>query len=171
MLTAVAGTLKASVRTEDTLARTGDARFAIIAPTLGRAEAEVMCERIRQNIASTPFVSEGTEINLSASLGLVNHGVDAADNIEACLAQAEQYAEQARKAGGNRLMAMAKAASKKRVSIDAAIRILTQGDPDKLLPHLDNIASQIVPLLEFCNQKQQWGVEEALAAIKQKMAG
>lgn len=167
MLTAVAATLKASVRTEDTLARTGDAEFAIIAPTLGRTEAEVVCERIRQQIAATPFAKG----ELSASLGLMNHGVDAADTIETCLSQAQQYAKQAHEAGGNRLMAKTKPGAAKRVSIDAALRILTQGDPQKLAPHVDSIATQIVPLLEFCNQQGQWGAEEALAAIKQKMAG
>jgi two-component system cell cycle response regulator len=169
VLVAVAGALKDSVRKEDTLARSADAQFAIIAPTLAAAEAESVCDRIRQQISALP-VTAATEVSLTVSIGLVNRVVDAANTIEEYLTQAEQYVSKAQAAGGNGLMATRKKETPaKRVSIDAALRILAMGDPEKLLPHLMPIAEQILPLLEFCNQKQQWGIESELRSIKEKL--
>lgn len=170
ILAAVANCLQSCIRTEDTLARTGDSCFAIIAPALGRPETTVVCERIRQRIAESGFGADMPELSLTASLGLVNHRFDTKDKIEDLLARAEKFSAKAQAAGGNRLVATKlKQAPKKRVSIDAALHILAHGDKEKLTPHLAVIAAQIVPLLELCNDKQQWGIDEQLQAIKDKV--
>ena len=44
------------------------------------------------------------------------------------------------------------------------------GRKDLLAPHLDAIARQILPLLELCNQQQQWGLEAQLQAIQEKVS-
>ncbi len=169
-LTAVAKSLKTSIRTEDTLARTSNSRFAIIAPTLGWSEAEIVCNRIRKQISESPFNNEHSDLSLTVSIGLVNHGVDKVQAIEEYLSLAEKYVTKAQAAGGNSLMATEqKKAAKKRISIDAAIRILLQGRPDALVPHLNAIAAQIIPLLEYCNKKLIWGADEHIAAIKKRL--
>jgi diguanylate cyclase (GGDEF)-like protein len=169
-LSAVAKALKASVRAEDTVARTSNSRFAIIAPTLGWSEAEVVCNRIRQQISESPFNNEHSDLSLTVSIGLVNHGVDKVDTIEEYLSLAEKYVAKAQAAGGNSLMATEqKKAAKKRISIDAALRILLQGRPDALVPHLNAIAAQIIPLLEYCNKKLIWGADEHIEAIKKRL--
>ncbi|MCK5360717.1 MAG: response regulator, partial [Gammaproteobacteria bacterium] len=104
-LSAVAKALKTSIRTEDTLARTSNSHFAIIAPTLGWSEAEVVCNRIRQQISESPFNNEHSELSLTVSIGLVNHGVDKVETIEEYLSLAEKYVAKAQAAGGNSLMA------------------------------------------------------------------
>ncbi len=169
-LSAVAKALKTSIRTEDTLARTSNSHFAIIAPTLGWSEAEVVCNRIRQQISESPFNNEHSELSLTVSIGLVNHGVDKVETIEEYLSLAEKYVAKAQAAGGNSLMATEqKKAAKKRISIDAALRILMQGRPDALVPHLNSIAAQIIPLLEYCNKKLIWGADEHIEAIKKRL--
>ena len=101
---------------------------------------------------------------------MVNHGVDKVEAIEEYLSLAEKYVSKAQAAGGNSLMATEqKKAAKKRISIDAAIRILLQGRPDALVPHLNAIAAQIIPLLEYCNKKLIWGADEHIAAIKKRL--
>ena len=170
-LSAVAGALKSSIRTEDTLARTSNSQFAIIAPTLGWSEAEMVCNRIRQQISESPFNNEHSELSLTVSIGLVNHGVDKVETIEEYLSLAEKYVAKAQAAGGNSLMAteQKKATAKKRISIDAALRVLLQGKPEAIVPHLNAIAAQIIPLLEYCNKKLIWGADEHIEAIKKRL--
>jgi len=169
-LTAIARALKTCIRTEDTLARTSNDQFAIIAPTLGWSEAEIVCNRIRQTISSSPFNNEHSDLSLTVSIGLVNHGVDKVNTIEEYLLLAERYVAKAQAAGGNSVMATEqKEAPKKRVSIDSALRVLAQGKMDVLVPHLNNIAVQIIPLLEYCNKKLIWGADEHIAALKKRL--
>jgi two-component system cell cycle response regulator len=169
-LSAVAQALKKSIRTEDTLARTSNSHFAIIAPTLGWSEAEMVCNRIRQHISESPFNKEHSDHSVSVSIGLVNHGVDKVATIEEYLSLAEKYVAKAQAAGGNSIMATEqKKAVKKRISIDAALRILIQGRPEALVPHLNSIATQIIPLLEYCNKKLIWGADEHIEAIKKRL--
>ena len=169
VLIALAHSLQHAIRKEDTLARIDDSRFAIIAPTLNDYEAHRVGERIREQIASQPIATESGEITVSASLGLASLNHDGKKLIEELLSIAEQHAAEAQAAGGNRLLpAAATATQKKRISIDAALRILQQGNTDKLLPHTDTILEQLLPLLVFCNQQQHWDAEPELEAIRKK---
>jgi hypothetical protein len=40
---------------------------------------------------------------------------------------------------------------------------------DVLVPHLNTIATQILPLLEYCNKKLIWGADEHIAALKKRL--
>ena len=177
ILVSVADCLRKAIRTEDTLARSADAQFAILAPTLGGAEADMVCNRIRQQIAASPFKIGDTPISLTVSIGLSHRGEastgqggeHSAERIEDVLTLAETYLAKAQAAGGNRAVTAEQArATKKRISIDAALRILAQGDPEKLNPHINTMMEQLLPLLAFCNTAQQWQIEPHLEAIKQK---
>lgn len=165
ILIAVATSLGKAIRKEDTLARCGEASFAVIAPTLGGSEAAIVCQRIREQLSNKPPGNADTQMTPGISLGLSQRGIDKAENIEDFLAQAEAYLAKAQAAGGNRLLAAEPASSpKKRISIDAALRILAKGNPEKLSPHIDTMMEQLLPLLAFCHHSQQWHIE----AIAQK---
>jgi diguanylate cyclase (GGDEF)-like protein len=169
MLVTVASSLQNAIRKEDTLARTGEGQFAILAPTLAATEAKVVGDRIRRQIAAIAFADD-KPVTLTVSLGLATRETDTNKGIEDYLTLAESYVTKALAAGGNRLVAAASAAAaRKAVSIDAALRILAQGDPQRLAPHLDTIARQILPLLALCNRQQQWGLEAQLRAIEEKV--
>lgn len=173
LLCHVAKTLKMRIRTEDTLARIHDSQFAVLAPTLGQAEAIAVCDRILQKIANTPFARDDVELSLTVSLGLVIHGIDQGQSIDDYLSLATKYAAEAQAQGGNRfvkLTAAGKEELKKRISLDAVERVLETGNPERLLPHLDKIAEQILPLLAFCNEQKQWGLEEQLKTIEEKIS-
>lgn len=166
----IAKTIKDCIRTEDTLARTRNSQFAIIAPTLGWSEAELVCNRIRRKVSASPLNNESADLSLSISIGLVNHGVDKVETIEDYLALAEKYVAKAQAAGGNSLMATEKkAAPKKRISLDASAKILELGDPERLTPHLKTIVAQIIPILEYCNRKLGLGADDHIQAIKEKL--
>lgn len=181
ILVAIAHSLSKAIRTEDTLARSADAQFAVIAPTLGGTEADMVCNRIRQQIAAHPLSIGNTPVSLTVSIGLSRRDERSTESstknsagiseqrIEDLLTMAESYLAKAQAAGGNRLVTAEQAqAPKKRISIDAALRILAQGDPEKLTPHINTMMEQLLPLLAFCNATQQWQIEPHLEAIKQK---
>lgn len=156
ILASIASSLTNAIRTEDTLARSGEAQFAIIAPTLGGSEADNVCNRIRQQIAHTPIDTGDTPISLTVSLGLSQSKIDSAERIEDYLALAETYLAKAQAAGGNRLVTAERSPTpKKRISIDAALRILERGDTEKLTPHIGTMMEQLRPLLAFCSEQQQ----------------
>lgn len=170
VLAEVAKTIKSCIRTEDTLARTSDSQFGIIAPTLGWPEAEQVCNRIRTKLSESPLNNESAGLSLTTSIGLASLDVDKLNTIEEFLGLAEQYVAKAQAGGGNSLMATEKKeVPKKRVSLDASARILELGDPGRLVPHLRTIAGQILPLLEFCNEKLGLGVDEHIQAIREKL--
>lgn len=171
ILVALAGSLQTAIRKEDTLARLSDHRFAIVAPALGDHEVHIVGNRIRQQLASQQVTVENKAIALTVSLGLGSHTQNDSKGIEELLELAEKHANEAQAAGGNRLLPperSAASAPKKRVSIDAALRILSQGDPEKLTPHVNTMLEQLMPLLEFCNQRQQWNAKSELTAIREK---
>ena len=116
ILNSVASTLTQAVRTEDTLARSAESQFAVIAPTLGGTEADNVCNRIRQQIAETPFAVGDTQISLTVSIGLSHSKIDSAERIENYLALAETYLANAQTAGGNRLVATKRVQAPKNAS-------------------------------------------------------
>lgn len=170
ILGTIATSLTNAIRKEDTLARTADAQFAIIAPTLGGTEADDVCNRIRQQIAGTPINVDDTQISLTVSLGLSHSKIDNPALIEDYLKEAEGYLTKAQTAGGNRLVTAERLPTpKKRISIDAALLILAKGDADKITPHIDTVMEQLMPLLSFCNEQKQWHIDAHLNAITQKL--
>ncbi|MBL1276685.1 MAG: diguanylate cyclase [Ectothiorhodospiraceae bacterium] len=179
VLVSIASSLGKAIRKEDTLARCGEAWFAVIAPTLGGNEATTVCNRIREQIAANPYSKEGTQIPLTVSLGLSQHGVDDINKaqhktkgIEAYLSFAEDYMRKAQTDGGNRLMAAKPTkTTQKRISIDAALRILAKGEPQKLDTHIDTIVEQLMPLLIYCNEQRGWQLDTELKAFQQKING
>lgn len=170
ILASIASNLTQTIRKEDTLARSAEAQFAVIAPTLDDTETDNVCNRIRQQIANTPFNLGDTQISLTVSIGLSHRKVNSTDHIEDYLALAETYLAKAQAAGGNCLMTAERAqAPKKRVSIDAALRMLAKGDSEKLVPHINTMVEQLLPLLAYCNEQRQWHIDPQLEAISQKL--
>ena len=70
LLTKIAGSLKESVRTEDTVARLGGDEFAVLVPRLDRSrDVTHLASKVLKAIAQ-PFQVEGGEVTVSASVGV-----------------------------------------------------------------------------------------------------
>ncbi|GAB4509716.1 MAG: hypothetical protein Tsb0026_10450 [Sulfuricaulis sp.] len=169
--------LVATCRTEDTAARIGGGEFAILAPSSGRMEAAVLCERVRTAVAAEPFKSEGVSIPLTTSLGLSTLGRDPGDTIEELLALAEQRMTLAKAAGGNRLgVSYQEEAPKPEEAIieqpdlETALKMLGANEGGKLVPFLPDLINRCVPLLEFCNKKLDLGLGFAIESLKDKLS-
>ncbi len=169
--------LTATCRTEDTVARIGGGEFAIIAPSSGRMEAAVLCERVRTAVAAEPFKHANLSIALTTSLGLSTLGRDPGESIEELLGLAEQRMTLAKAAGGNRLGVSYQEEAPKpeeavieQPDLETALKMLGANEGGKLVPFLPDLIGRCLPLLEFCNKKLDLGLGFAIESLKDKLS-
>lgn len=169
--------LTATCRTEDTVARIGGGEFAIIAPSSGRMEAAVLCERVRTAVAAEPFKHANLSIALTTSLGLSTLGRDPGESIEELLGLAEQRMTLAKAAGGNRLGVSYQEEAPKpeeavieQPDLETALMMLGANEGGKLVPFLPDLIGRCMPLLEFCNKKLDLGLGFAIESLKDKLS-
>lgn len=168
MLSAVAAIMQHSVRKEDTVARVKEGQFAIMAPTAGRDEADHICQRIRKEVAMSEYAVDG---GVTLSFGVVFLHELELTGFNDYLELAEQRMQQALDAGGNRLVSEAQniVPPKPSISLDAAARVLQQGNDEKLKPFIQAILGRIVPLLEACDRVGQLGLQQQIETIRAKI--
>jgi diguanylate cyclase (GGDEF)-like protein len=169
--------LVATSRTEDTVARIGGGEFAIIAPSSGRMEAAVLCERARTAVIAEPFKHGNLSLPLTVSLGLSTLGRDPGESIEELLTLAEQRMTLAKAAGGNRLgISYQEEAPKleeaviEEPDLETALKMLGANEGGKLVPFLPDLIGRCMPLLEFCNKKLDLGLGFAIESLKDKLS-
>lgn len=169
--------LVATSRTEDTVARIGGGEFAILAPSSGRMEAAVLCERARSAVNAEPFKNEGVSIPLTISLGLATLGRDPGETTEELLTLADQRMTLAKAAGGNRLGVSYQEEAPKpeetvieQPDLETALKMLGANEGGKLVPFLPDLVTRCVPLLEFCNKKLDLGLGFAIESLKEKLS-
>ena len=169
--------LVSSSRKEDTVARIGGGEFAVLAPSSGRMEAAVLCERMRTGVAVSPFTNESATIPLTISLGLASYGRDPGETTEELLTLAEQRMTLAKAAGGNRLgISYQEEAPKpdeaviEQPDLETALKMLGSDEGGKLVPFLPDLVTRCIPLLEFCNRKLDLGLGFAIESLKDKLS-
>lgn len=54
------------------------------------------------------------------------------------------------------------------LSVDKALQMLAAGETAKVLPYLEGLVAQVIPLLEFYDKKRQLGLEAVLDFLRQK---
>jgi len=169
--------LMATCRTEDTVARIGGGEFAIIAPSSGRMEAAVLCERARTAVIADPFKHGNLSLPLTVSLGMSTLGRDPGESIEELLTLAEQRMTLAKAAGGNRLGVSYREEAPKpeeavieEPDLETALKMLGANEGGKLVPFLPDLIGRCMPLLEFCNKKLDLGLGFAIESLKDKLS-
>ncbi|HEX8573887.1 MAG TPA: diguanylate cyclase [Allosphingosinicella sp.] len=71
VLRVLAGLLKEAVRSSDVVGRIGGEEFAILMPETDRAQAKLVCERLRDSVARTPVrLASGTALTVTLSTGI-----------------------------------------------------------------------------------------------------
>ncbi len=99
----LATVLRASVRDTDLPARYGGEEFVVLCPETDADEALVVAERIRQAVASTPFLDgEHAPVYLTVSIGVATFPWDADDDAT-LIHNADAALYQAKRAGRNRV--------------------------------------------------------------------
>jgi len=104
VLADVAQILAATTRTEDTSARIGEERFAILLPSTNGVGAVVLAERIRGGVEKKTFSAAGAALSVTVSAGIAWHGTEDAAGIEVLLQVADQRLTLAKQRGCNRVI-------------------------------------------------------------------
>jgi diguanylate cyclase (GGDEF)-like protein len=86
MLVLVAGAMQAGLRSYDHLGRFGGEEFTVLLPNADHAEASLIAERLRQEVAAAQIQLDGTVLQVTVSIGgavLGTHGADLTDLLTA----------------------------------------------------------------------------------------
>lgn len=108
VLKGVARVLREGAREVDLVARFGGEEFVILVPEANRSSANHMAERIRQQIAETPFPNRELQPGgrLTISAGVATYPIDA-DSADRLVQSADQSLYRAKRAGRNRVVSFA----------------------------------------------------------------
>jgi len=101
VLIALAGLLKAELRTEDAVFRLGGDEFAVLLDGIDGGEAQNIAERIRKTVESHLFAAERRVFPLTLSIGLV--AIDGAMATGELLSRADTAMYRAKSQGKNRI--------------------------------------------------------------------
>jgi len=171
--------LKQTMRKEDTVARIGEYRFAVLAPTAEHFDAVSFCERIKEKFASTEFDKSQLANPITVSIGVASLVHDQDNDIKQVLDEALDRTKQARILGGNRVIGanpeeirakLYNEARTQKLSLDTIVKLYHNGEYDLLAPYLKQIATSIFPLLELCNEKMHWNLDTEIKKISGKIA-
>lgn len=170
--------LKNTMRKEDTIARIGECRFAVLAPTAEHFDAIAICERIKNVFTKTEFDKSLSSDPISVSIGVASlvHGEET--GIKDMLELANERVKQAIVLGGNRVIGsnpeeirakLYNEARQQKLSLDTIVKLYHNGEFDLLTPYLKQIATSIFPLLELCNERMHWNLDTELKKISGKI--
>ena len=104
VLRQVAAVIRESTRSEDLVARFGGEEFVVVLPVSVPDLAAERAERIRSNLAERCIVAEGTEIRVTASIGLAFAAPGRTRNEMALIMTADEALYHAKADGRNRVV-------------------------------------------------------------------
>lgn len=171
--------LKDTMRKEDTVARLSENCFAVLAPTAQHFDAINLCDRIKTKFNESKFNKSLLSANITVSIGVASLDDGNDLNIQGLVDQALDRLKQAKLLGGNRVIGAnpeeirAKLYSEARLqklSLDTIAKLYHNGDVELLTPYLKQIATSIFPLLELCNEKMHWRLDNEIKKISGKIA-
>ena len=164
-------TLQGLVRKEDMVARVGLAKFAMLFRDADMNDATDTARRILEGIQAMAFHINGHELHVTASIGLLEPAIDGDQTIEDLIGETEVYLNKAVEAGGNQVAvkSLRKYPVEKTLSVPAALRLLEYGHTDAILPHVQSLVSQLLPLLDFLARNLEGPAADNLATIRDRL--
>lgn len=170
--------INACVRREDSVARIGKARFAVIMLGSDESGARVLAERMHRLIGSAIYKLGEVRFRMTASAGLVNKPKNQQTPFEQIVKEAEWRLTRAIEDGGNKLVLegtidsddMAASKTQQTVSryfsVDEALVLLKAEQTEKLNGQLDVLLNKVYPLLEYSNRELCLGLDSALTKLR-----
>lgn len=98
--------LQQLVRTVDFVGRYGGEEFCCVLPETGSANACILAERLREEIAAAVFTYENEQYGITVSLGVAEYG-KGADSLESLVGLADTALYRAKNEGRNRVVCAA----------------------------------------------------------------
>lgn len=179
-----------NTRNEDTAARIGVSKFAVILPSTDNEGCLLLAERIRAQIEDEPFNHDDTPIPITVSIGVSMPVITQDLAFETMLAEAEKNLATAYDEGGNRVVStelneddtaatqdnipvldeahqVASASEQNDPGMDTALYLLKNNQGNLLEPSLRSLALKALSILEFSNSKLGLGMGDAIESIRQ----
>ena len=160
--------LAGKIRLEDSLGHFAPGQYAIVAPGTSPILCTAFAERVREAVEVAHVAVLGRTLSLTVSIGVASIPGDAANSAIALLDLAAQRMHDAMLAGGNRVVSGANAvAPTRQMKLPHALELITARHEEAVLPHLDELGTQILPLLRLLNQ--ELGLDLPLAEIERRL--
>ncbi len=150
--------LSGKVRQEDSLGHVAPGCLAVVSPGTALVHCASFAERVRQAVEASRLAAHGETIELTVSIGLAGVPADTVTSAGALLDLAMERMEKALQAGGNRVESNADAPAQRPISIPHALELLRVHRSDAVLPHLDVLLAQLLPLLALMDQTLTLGL-------------
>ena len=156
------------MRKEDTVARIGLAKFAMILRDTPIEGAKDLATRILKDISALKCQVGKQEIRVTASVGLLEPVVVADTAIDDLVKDAESYLEKANKAGGNQIAikSLRQHPVEKEMNVQTAMTLLEFGHTENIKPHVSELVEQLLPLLEYLAENLEAKAAESFKNIK-----
>ena len=175
VLNAIGKKLSQLVRQEDTIARIGVSKLALILKETSMEEVLVLTNRIREEIQAMSFKlpESGNVIKLTISAGLHEPELSSEQTFKELITETEGYLNQAIAAGGNQIISHASnkiniEKPAEDINILELLEKLKEDNPKELLPQIDSILYHITPLLKFLADNARDKLQTVLRQISSK---
>ena len=175
ILTAIGDKLIQLVRQEDTIARIGVSKFALILKETSMDEVVILAERIRQEIHNMAFKIPGSSelIQLTISAGLYEPEINSESTFKELVSETEKYLSEAVAKGGNCFVSHTTNETLiekpiEDINILELLEKLKENKPEELLPKVDSILHHITPLLKFLAKHARSELQAVLRKLNEK---
>ena len=158
----VGKSLSSNIRKEDTIARTGMARFGVLMPMGDERSALEIANKICREIENLKIKLNGKLLKLTISVGAFHCYPDDKLTLDTILDGAEKAYEQATAIGRSQisLLTMSEYCKKYKtseapLSIDLLLDQIARGNEMNVAPRLDEAIEQLAPLFCLLSQQQK----------------
>lgn len=145
--------LAGKVRQEDSLGHMGEGQFAVVSPGTAPNYCASFAERVRQAVEVSRLSVQGKSLALTVSIGLASVPTDLVSSAGALLDLAAQRMQMAMLAGGNRIESGGILPATRPISLQHALELLRANRQGPVLPHLDALLAQLLPLLSLMDKE------------------
>ncbi len=159
--------LSKRVRLEDTVSQTGPAQFTVVCPGIGLEEARAFANRLDNTIRNATISYRGERVEIGLKFGFANSRDDEWQTMTHLLQLAEGRAAQEEAPAAEAVAAVAEPPLP-RLGVEDALALCQAGNIEGLLPHLPQLAAQLMPLLKLIDAELQLGMNPAEAEAKLK---
>lgn len=172
-----------NTRHEDTAARIGVAQLAFLTPSTNRVGARQLGERMRRQIDELTIEFGGIAIPVTISVGIAAVAINRDTVLDELLNVARRYIDEALENGGNQAISSDSNDStittidqmpaeldytplSEVPDLETAIQLCQSDEAVRMTPHLFALLQKLYPLLQFCNNQLQLGIDEVLEKIR-----
>jgi diguanylate cyclase (GGDEF)-like protein len=154
----LAAALAGSVRREDSLARWGSDRFAIVTPGISPGQTHLFGQRLYQAMASARGHDAVSDMGATVTIGLASFPADGEMSAATLLAAAERRMDEGMANGGDQVAAGDLPAVDRHPSVDSVLAQLAAGRVAAVLPHLPALGLKVLPLLNLMDKQFALGL-------------